>query len=101
VPRPAAMRFVFAYDLPSTPAGDRRRARLARYLESLGLRVQGSVFELELAPEVMPRIYKEILDRLDPSDDSLRIYSLCHACNQRTVRIGKPAACEHTPLLFF
>ncbi len=89
------MRFVIAYDIPSTPDGDRRRARLARYLESVGLRIQFSLFEVELQPERMPIVWREIEDRLDMMCDSVRIYSLCANCSARTISLGQPAPCEH------
>jgi CRISPR-associated protein Cas2 len=101
MPRPAAMRYLFAYDLPSTRTGNRRRARLARHLESLGLRVQGSVFELELAPEILPRILDDLNALLEATQDSLRVYTLCAACQQRSLTFGLTAPCEHGPVFYF
>jgi CRISPR-associated protein Cas2 len=93
------MLFVVSYDMPSTKGGNRRRAAVARYLEGIGLRVQLSVFELDLPPEKMPAVYRDIEQRIEPKEDTVRIYTICAACAERVVRVGTPAVCEHAALL--
>jgi CRISPR-associated endonuclease Cas2 len=53
------MLFLVSYDLPSSQSGDRRRARLARYLQSVGIRVQWSVFELDIDPQKLGSVCLE------------------------------------------
>jgi len=95
------MIFLCSYDIPSDKAGDRRRARLARFLEKYGLRVQYSVFELDIQPEKMPGLYREMADFLNMEEDSLRIYTLCAQCAPRVVKIGRGANVERDGFLAF
>lgn len=95
------MLFILTYDFPSTPAGDGRRARLARFLCGHGLRVQLSVFELGAPPEEMPRLYGQMEDMVEPGVDSVRIYANCAACADRAVRVGWQAPCEHGALILW
>lgn len=101
MPRPGTMTYLFCYDFPSSPGGDRRRARVARRLEGLGLRVQYSVFELELSPEKLPLILTDLSEIILPEEDSLRIYCLCANCREKAVNLGKEATCEHGTLLIW
>lgn len=93
------MLYLISYDIPASPSGDRRRARLAKYLESIGLRVQNSVFELEIDPGRLEAIAAEILDRIEPAEDSVRIYTICAACARHVFRLGISAPAEHSPFL--
>lgn len=89
------MLYLITYDVPSSPAGDRRRSRVARLLEGMGLRVQYSVFEVELPPENLPRLLNSIEELIDHEEDSVRVYPLCAACTGRATRLGQDAVCEH------
>lgn len=93
------MLYLVSYDIPSTPDGDRRRSRIARRLEGLGLRVQYSVFEMEVSPEKISAILSSLESLMDPLQDSLRVYPLCAACRNRVVRVGVGAICEHQDVL--
>ena len=93
------MLYLVSYDIPSTKKGQRRRNRLAKYLESLGLRVQYSVFELVVDPSKLPMIVREITDFLDLEEDSVRIYTCCASCAARALHIGAEATVEHQELL--
>jgi CRISPR-associated protein Cas2 len=95
------MLYIVTYDFPSTPQGDRRRARLAKLLEGVALRVQYSVFELEIPPERLPQLASQIEDRIDPTEDSVRLYPACGACAARVQHFGRKAVCEHGPLLIW
>lgn len=81
VQRAAAARVVSAmeerwysivYDIPD----DRRRERVAGWLEGWGHRVQRSVFEVELKPQEFRRMREGLLKLLDPAHDLVRIYHL-------------------------
>ena len=93
------MLYLVSYDIPSDKTGQRRRNRLAKYLESLGLRVQYSVFELTIDPARIDLIVREILDIIDSDHDSVRIYTCCASCAQRALRIGLEAPLENQELL--
>jgi CRISPR-associated protein Cas2 len=92
------MIFVIAYDLPSTREGDRRRAKVAKYLEGRGLRVQGSVFEIPLMPEKLPQLIEELRSLVEERTDSIRVYPLCASCERRIGRIGIDAPIERGDL---
>jgi len=80
--------YVLAYDL----SDDRRRAKIARLMESLGERVQGSVFEAWLTPGELNRLVAKAKKVMNEREDSLRIYPLCAACRPK-IRVegeGKP-----------
>jgi len=68
--------FVLAYDI----ADDRRRAKIARLMESMGARVQGSVFEAYLKPVELDDLLRRARKILKKQEDGLRIYPLCAAC---------------------
>jgi CRISPR-associated protein Cas2 len=78
--------FVIAYDV----ADDDRRARLAHLLESRGLRVQWSVFEVVAAADGMATLLREARapDLFDPTTDSLRCYRVCAACQGQAIAFG-------------
>jgi CRISPR-associated protein Cas2 len=80
--------YVLAYDL----SDDRRRAKIARLMESLGERVQGSVFEAWLSEAELNRLLAKAKKILHEKEDSLRVYQLCAACRGkvRVVGEGKP-----------
>lgn len=84
----AAMRWVVAYDSPC----DKRRRKLAVLLEGYGVRVQESVFECELSPELFQRL-RVRLERLIRADlDAVRLWPLSHRCCARIVNLGTPVA---------
>ena len=101
MPRPGTVTYLFCYDFPASPGGDRRRARLARRLEGLGLRVQYSIFEVQLPPEKLPGVLEMMRGIIDHDTDSLRVYPLCASCLEKSFRLGLEAPCEHGNLLIW
>lgn len=80
--------FLLAYDITD----DKRRAKTAKLMESLGERVQGSVFEAWLTPAELQKIVTRSEKIMKMTEDSLRIYAVCEACRPRlkTMGQGKP-----------
>jgi len=76
--------YVIVYDVVE----DRRRRKLAKYLESLGERVQKSVFELYLTPAELERVLKRAKRLIKLDEDSLRVYDLCAACRKKVTSLG-------------
>jgi len=70
------MFIVVSYDIPD----DKRRSRVAKTLEGYGYRVQKSVFECEVSPQLYERMRKRLEKRIKPDEDSIRYYSLCQNC---------------------
>jgi CRISPR-associated protein Cas2 len=76
--------YVLAYDM----ADDRRRAKIAKLMESLGERVQGSVFEAYLTQPELDKLLRRAAKVMDAKQDSLRVYFLCEACRPKIRRAG-------------
>jgi CRISPR-associated protein Cas2 len=69
---PAERFFTIAYDIPD----DGRRVKVANTLKSFGERVQLSVFECWLNPAQLSQLKKLMQKKIEPSQDSLRIYPI-------------------------
>lgn len=82
--------YLLAYDI----ADDRRRARIAKLMESLGARVQGSVFEAYLNAAELAGLLKKAEKRMSKDEDSLRVYPLCRACLKRVLTRGRSGLTE-------
>ena len=70
---------VVSYDISS----DKHRQKVADLLGMILTRVQKSVFEGDLPPEVLQKSVERVLPHLAPETDSLRVYHLCAACAPR------------------
>lgn len=68
---------VVCYDVNTTELeGKRRLRRVAKACEGHGVRVQNSVFECRLTPVIYQKLIGRLLEIIDLSEDSLRIYFL-------------------------
>lgn len=70
------MCYLIVYDI----ASPKRLARVAKAYLDAGFRVQKSVFECSLPPERFERVWNRLLTLIDPNEDALAAYPLCHAC---------------------
>jgi CRISPR-associated protein Cas2 len=82
--------YLLAYDI----ANPKRLVRVAKLMESIGERVQDSVFEAYLSQSELQKLLRKVERVMEMEEDSLRIYSLYQACRTkiRCVGIGKPTA---------
>lgn len=78
------MHYVMAYDI----ADDRRRNRVARFLEGWGRRVQKSVFECDLSSEELEEVCSRLKELLVIPDDRCHIYRLCGECAPKRLTLG-------------
>ena len=76
------MFYLVSYDIPD----DKRRTKLAKSIKDFGDRVQYSVFECNLDSVLLDEMTSRIEEIVDPVEDSVRIYTLCAAC-ERIIRI--------------
>lgn len=76
--------YLFCYDI----AHNKRRYRLARALEGLGLRVQESVFECWLDADDARRAGRELMKLINPAEDLLHWYRLTHEEARATQVLG-------------
>ena len=65
-------RYLVAYDI----ADDRRRVCVAKCLQSYGVRVQYSVFLVDLRPAKIRRLLHALTSLIAPSDDSILVCNL-------------------------
>jgi len=77
--------YVIAYDITS----DRRRQKVAKTLETYGMRCNFSVFEVMVTEMQMAKIQKALKKIIDPSVDSILYYYLCKSCVGKRDGIGR------------
>lgn len=72
------MFLVITYDVSTREerAGARRLRRVAKACTSYGIRVQKSVFEMQLGQKEWVELRSRLLSEIDDTQDSLRIYFL-------------------------
>ncbi len=79
--------YVIGYDIPD----DRRRYKVARFLEQVGTRVQYSVFEAYLGPATLEKLRSKLEGVLEIELDQVRFYRLCEPCRQAVQGLGQGA----------
>lgn len=87
--------YVLAYDI----SDDRRRAKIARLMESMGARVQGSVFEAYLKANELEDLLRRAKKVMKPQEDGLRVYPLCRACRAKICTEGTGQVSEPPGLM--
>ena len=71
------MLILVAYDIQTCHrAGQKRLLAVARYCESVGKRVQDSLFECMLDAAQLRTVESRLLELIDPEEDSVRINPL-------------------------
>lgn len=65
-------------------ADPKRLRRIAKLMQSFGLRAQKSVFECWLSDGKLKELEEKAAGILDESEDDLRFYSLCETCRKLT-----------------
>jgi CRISPR-associated endonuclease Cas2 len=83
--------YIVAYDISS----QKIRTKIARYLEKKGLRIQKSVFSLDVSYKAIIHIKKD-LTKLRKDDGVIHIFAICRNCQNKSIVIGK-----NLPELFF
>ena len=83
------MLYLITYDVSTTSRAGRRRLRqMAQACKNYGQRVQKSVFECLVGPADWVKLRQALLDVIDPSEDSLRIYPLDENARSRIEHLG-------------
>ncbi|MCK9990007.1 MAG: CRISPR-associated endonuclease Cas2 [Rugosibacter sp.] len=74
------MMVIVCYDVNTeTREGRRRLRRVARVCESVGQRVQKSVFEFQIDLLKMEELERRLLAEIKPEEDNLRLYRLAES----------------------
>lgn len=84
------MFLVVTYDVSTVDqrAGARRLRRVAKACTSYGVRVQKSVFEMQLGQKEWVEFRARLLKEIDPALDSLRIYFIDQTSKTRIEHHG-------------
>lgn len=83
------MLVVVTYDVSTeTAAGRRRLRRVARVCESMGQRVQKSVFECQVNDMQMEQLERTLLAEIDETEDNLRFYRITESAHLRVKQYG-------------
>lgn len=91
------MNMLAAYDI----ADPRRLARVAKVMKDYGLRVQKSVFELEVDERLFASLRSRVEEILEPEEDGVKYFPLCGQCAGSLLVIGQgaPAATDEEYLV--
>ena len=84
------MFLLITYDVSTVDerAGARRLRRVAKACTSYGVRVQKSVFEMQLGQKEWAELRARLLAEIDPALDSLRIYFIDQSSKDRIEHYG-------------
>jgi len=74
---------VVCYDI----IDDRKRAKVAKVMQSYGVRVQKSVFDCRITYHQYMKMRRQLEKVIDFEEDSIRYYSLCSRC-QSAVQVS-------------
>ncbi|MGG6268867.1 CRISPR-associated endonuclease Cas2 [Leptolyngbya sp. AN03gr2] len=89
------MLVLVVYDVPD----DKRRQKLATFLEGYGRRVQLSVFECFISLSEMKQLHDRVKRRVKPAEDNVRFYWIAADCLPKTLTIGSDPP-EPTPSVY-
>ncbi|HNQ04607.1 MAG TPA: CRISPR-associated endonuclease Cas2 [Thiobacillaceae bacterium] len=83
------MLIIVTYDVcTETREGRRRLRRVAKVCESMGQRVQKSVFECQVNDMQHEQLERALLAEIDESEDSLRFYRITEPVQLRVKQYG-------------
>jgi CRISPR-associated protein Cas2 len=83
------MLIIVTYDVSTeTQAGRRRLRRVAKACESVGQRVQKSVFECRLDDTQFEALERTLLAEIDATEDNLRFYRITEPVEVRVKEYG-------------
>lgn len=87
------MMVLITYDVSTeSDGGQRRLRRIAKACQDYGQRVQYSVFECLVDPAQWAILKQQLIDEMDPMQDSLRFYFLGANWKRRVEHLGAKAA---------
>lgn len=96
------MLVVITYDVNTeTTAGRKRLRQVAKICERYGIRVQNSVFEVEVDAAHLAVLKAELIKRINIEQDSVRIYRLGNSYEHKIETLGKTPIVQAGGALFF
>ena len=89
------MMLVVTYDVNTEDTGGAKRLRaIAKICERYGMRVQNSVFEVQVDGAQLAVLKEQILRTIDIKQDSVRFYRLGNHYQNRIEKIGRTPTVE-------
>ena len=89
------MMFVLlTYDIELSENGNKRLRRVAKTCEEYGVRVQKSVFELDIDNAKLLMLKNELAEIIDDSKDTIRIYKIGKKADTKVEVLGNKNAVE-------
>lgn len=83
------MLIIVTYDVSTeTRQGRRRLRRVAKVCESMGQRVQKSVFECQVNDMQFEQLERDLLAEIDEQEDNLRFYRITEPVEVRVKQYG-------------
>ena len=83
------MLIIVTYDVSTETAAGRKRLRhVAKICESMGQRVQKSVFECQVNEMQLEELERRLLAEIDETEDNLRLYRLTEPAHLRVKQYG-------------
>jgi CRISPR-associated protein Cas2 len=79
--------FLIIYDI----SDDKRRKKVSDVLEGIGIRVNFSVFEVQINTVQLTTIEEELISIIQPNIDSIRIYHICKNCVSKSKSLSNQA----------
>ncbi len=96
------MMILLTYDVNTeTVSGKKRLRKVAKICLNYGIRVQNSVFECSLDASQLVTFRAEILDVIDETKDSVRIYNLGNDYKKKVEHYGIKVAPDQEGSLIF
>ena len=77
------MKYVVCFDI----VNDKKRKKIGEYLEEFGIRVQRSVFEIEISKTKLKNLLK-IFNEMIEKEDSIRFYQMQSDTINRSIFLG-------------
>ena len=78
-------KYVIAYDIRD----EKRLIKVAKTMESYGVRVQKSIFEAALTEQKLRTLKSTLIKIIDPEWDGIMFFLFCPKCEQKMNIIGK------------
>ena len=90
------MYYLLVYDINSSDERKNKLNKVAKICEDYGIRVQNSVFELNITSKELVLLKDKLFKVIDLSIDSIRIYELGKKYDEKMILLGKRETFEST-----
>jgi len=78
------MKWLVCFDI----SDDKKRTAVSSMLEEFGIRVQRSVFEIELSKKSLQKLLAKLQKEIDKTEDSVRFYPISVENIKKSITLG-------------